>query len=244
MVERTMVSVAVSARTVRSAMRSVTTWACCSSVRRPIRQHRGSAILNLEALDAERQMECAAAFLNGMFEAPREHWFPALVFVDEAQLFAPSSAGEEDKETRKASLGAMTNLMCRGRKRGLAGVLATQRLAKLHKNVAAEASNFLMGRTFLDIDIARAADLLGMDRRQAETIRDLARGEFLGLGPAIAKRPIKVTVGSVMTSGPNAAAAGLAPLPTVSAADLATLLFPSEYEEPVTPAVPLLRAVK
>ena len=55
----------------------------------------------------------------------------------------------------------MTNLMCRGRKRGLAGVIATQRLAKLAKNVAAEASNFLMGRTFLDIDMARAADLLG-----------------------------------------------------------------------------------
>jgi DNA helicase HerA-like ATPase len=49
----------------------------------------------------------------------------------------------------------MTNLMCRGRKRGLAGIIATQRLAKLAKNVAAEASNFLMGRTFLDIDMAR-----------------------------------------------------------------------------------------
>ena len=34
-----------------------------------------------------------------------------------------------------------------------------QRLAKLAKNVAAEASNFLMGRTFLDIDMQRAADL-------------------------------------------------------------------------------------
>jgi DNA helicase HerA-like ATPase len=60
-------------------------------------------------------------------------------------------------------------------------VIATQRLAKLAKNVAAEASNFLMGRTFLDIDMARAADLLGMERRQAEQIRDLERGHFLGL---------------------------------------------------------------
>jgi hypothetical protein len=84
----------------------------------------------------------------------------------------------------------MTNLMCRGRKRGLAGIVATQRLAKLAKNVAAEASNFLMGRTFLDIDMARAADLLGMERRQAEQIRDLERGHFLGLGPAISRRPV------------------------------------------------------
>ncbi len=85
----------------------------------------------------------------------------------------------------------MTNLMCRGRKRGLAGVIATQRLAKLAKNVAAEASNFLMGRTFLDIDMARAADLLGMERRQAEAFRDLERGQFVALGPGAVAPPAR-----------------------------------------------------
>ncbi|MFN5820817.1 MAG: ATP-binding protein, partial [Novosphingobium sp.] len=126
-------------------------------------------------------------------------WYPALVVVDEAQVFAPAVAGEVSDEARRLSLAAMTNLMCRGRKRGLAGVVATQRLAKLAKNVAAEASNFLMGRTFLDIDMARAADLLGMERRQAEQIRDLGRGQFLGLGPAISRRPVSVQIGAVRT---------------------------------------------
>ncbi|HCC26760.1 MAG TPA: ATP-binding protein, partial [Erythrobacter sp.] len=87
---------------------------------------------------------------------PREHWYPALVVVDEAQMFAPAAAGEVAEDTRRMTMTAMTNLMCRGRKRGLAGIVATQRLAKLAKNVAAEASNFLMGRTFLDIDMIRA----------------------------------------------------------------------------------------
>ena len=149
-----------------------------------IRVHRASVVLDLEGLDAEVQMLCAAAFLNGLFEADRAHWFPMLIAVDEAHLFAPAMAGEHSDESRRASLGAMTNLMCRGRKRGLAGVIATQRLAKLAKNVAAEASHFLMGRTFLDIDMARAADLLGMDRRAAERFRDLQRGHFVALGPA------------------------------------------------------------
>jgi len=121
--------------------------------------HRVSTVLNLEGLDAENQMRRAAAFLGGLFEVARDHWYPMLVVVDEAQLFAPAVAGEVSDEARKLSLGAMTNLMCRGRKRGLAGIIATQRLAKLAKNVAAEAANFLMGRTFLDIDMARAADL-------------------------------------------------------------------------------------
>ncbi|KAA0972224.1 ATP-binding protein [Aureimonas fodinaquatilis] len=166
-----------------------------------IRQHRASVVLNLEGLDAEVQMNCAAAFLNGLFDADRNFWFPMLIAVDEAQIFAPAIAGEVGDEARRISLGAMTNLMCRGRKRGLAGMIATQRLAKLAKNVAAEASNFLMGRTFLDIDMARAADLLGMERRQAERFRDLEPGQFVALGPALSRRPVPVRIGPVETAG-------------------------------------------
>ena len=177
-----------------------------------VRRHRVSVVLDLEGLDAEDQMRSAAAFLGGLFDVERDHWYPMLVVVDEAQLFAPSAAGEVSDERRKRSLGAMTNLMCRGRKRGLAGVIATQRLAKLAKNVAAEASNFFMGRTFLDIDMQRAADLLGMDRRQAEMFRDLERGRFVALGPALSKRPLPVSIGGVVTET-RGASPTLLPLP-------------------------------
>lgn len=183
-----------------------------------VRQHRVSVVLNLEGLDSEQQMRAAAAFLGGLFDADRDVWYPILVVVDEAQLFAPSAAGEVSDEARKVSLGAMTNLMCRGRKRGLAGVIATQRLAKLAKNVAAEASNFLMGRTFLDIDMARAADLLGMDRRQAEMFRDLESGNFVALGPALARRPLPVRIGAVETSA-RSTSPKLLPLPEASSGE-------------------------
>ena len=39
-----------------------------------IREHRASIILSLESLDIEAQMTCAAAFLNALFDAPREPW--------------------------------------------------------------------------------------------------------------------------------------------------------------------------
>ncbi len=188
-----------------------------------IREHRASVVLALDGLEIEGQMRCAALFLSALFDAPREHWFPVLVVVDEAQLFAPAVAGEVSDEVRRLSLSAMTNLMCRGRKRGLAGIVATQRLAKLAKNVAAEASNFLMGRTFLDIDMARAADLLGMERRQAEQIRDLARGQFLGLGPAISRRPVAVRIGAARSSARSVPQA-LSPPTNASPDDLHALL--------------------
>lgn len=202
-----------------------------------IREHRASVVLSLESLELEAQMKCAATFLSTLFDAPRDHWYPALVVVDEAQMFAPVSAGDVSDEARRLSLAAMTNLMCRGRKRGLAGVIATQRLAKLAKNVAAEASNFLMGRTFLDIDMARAADLLGMERRQAEQIRDLERGRFLGLGPAIARRPVAVKIGAVKT-GTRGGTHKLMPPPVTTGGDFQEMLFAKVEEEALPPPPP------
>tara|TARA_R110000868_G_scaffold80982_2_gene229603 strand:+ start:170 stop:1639 length:1470 start_codon:yes stop_codon:yes gene_type:complete len=202
-----------------------------------IREHRASVVLSLEALEIDAQMKCAASFLNALFDAPRDHWYPALVVVDEAQMFAPAAAGDVSDEARRVSLAAMTNLMCRGRKRGLAGVIATQRLAKLAKNVAAEASNFLMGRTFLDIDMARAADLLGMERRQAEQIRDLERGRFLALGPAICRRPVSVKIGAVHTSTRGGTHKLMAP-PVTSGEDFQELLFAPEPQDAAPIASP------
>ncbi|MFC0104253.1 helicase HerA domain-containing protein [Sphingopyxis terrae] len=207
-----------------------------------IREHRASVVLSLDTLEIEAQMSCVAVFLNALFDAPRAHWFPALVVVDEAQMFAPSAAGEVSDAVRRASLSAMTNLMCRGRKRGLAGAIATQRLAKLAKNVAAEASNFLMGRTFLDIDMARAADLLGMERRQAEQIRDLDRGCFLGLGPAITRRPVSIRIGSTRTAT-RAGTHSLLPLPSAEPADMQTMLFANLDAQPAPSPAPAPRPV-
>lgn len=189
-----------------------------------VRAHRISVVLDLEGLDVNGQLRHAAAFLSGLFDCGREHWSPAMVVVDEAQLFAPVSGGDAQEEAKRLSLAAMTNLMCRGRKRGLAGVVATQRLAKLAKNVAAEASNFLMGRTFLDIDMARAADLLGMDRRGAEAFRELQRGHFVALGPALSSRPLTIRVGQAATASRGAGPA-LTPLPDTAPEDARALVF-------------------
>jgi DNA helicase HerA-like ATPase len=68
------------------------------------------------------------------------------------------------------------DLASRGRKRGLALVGATQRLSKLHKDVAAELLNKIIMRTGLDVDVQRAADELGMARaRRRRPARARAR---------------------------------------------------------------------
>ena len=77
---------------------------------RRIREHRASVVLDLDGLEVEQQIRCAAQFLTALFDAPREHWYPALVVVDEAQMFAPAAAGEMAEDTRRMTLTAMTIL--------------------------------------------------------------------------------------------------------------------------------------
>lgn len=212
-----------------------------AGIARRARELRGSVVVTLEGMPINDQLRAVAAFLNGLFDAPPEHWHPAIVAVDEAHLFAPNGDNGEEKEARKEGQQAMANLMSRGRKRGLAGIIATQRLSKLHKNVAAEATNFLLGRTFLDIDIARAVDLLGMSRADGEQVRNLSRGEFLGLGPALARRPLKVTVGTTMTKGKGGESRDLTPLPSTSAEEMAMLMLGDDADGRCT--IPMQRVI-
>lgn len=166
-----------------------------------VREHRVSIVLDLSDLDRTRQMMAVAAFLTGLIEAPREHWHPALVVADEAHLFAPfGGQGSEPPSVRKQSIGAVSDLMSRGRKRGLCGVLATQRLARLAKSVVSEAFNFLIGLNTLDLDIRRAAETIGWDARRAfDRLPTLEPGEFVATGPAFSRSPVVLKVGSITT---------------------------------------------
>ena len=119
------------------------------------------------------------------------------MIIDEAHLFAP----EKGKAETTASV---IDLATRGRKRGLSLIAATQRLSKLHKDVAAELLNKIIGRTGLDIDVARAADELGMNRKEAIlTLRSLKPGEFYCFGPALTASVEKTTIGSVESRHPK-----------------------------------------
>ena len=77
--------------------------------------------------------------------------------------------------------------------------------------------------------------LLGMERRQAEMIRDLARGHFIALGPAMSRRPLAVTIGPVETSA-RSSSPKLMPLPDASE-DARELIFTPGPEE----ATPIIR---
>ncbi len=74
-------------------------------------------------------------FIESLIHLPRDLWRPTLVILDEAHIYCPERGSGEAEST-----DAVISLMSQGRKRGYAGIIATQRLSKLHKDAAAEAN--------------------------------------------------------------------------------------------------------
>ncbi|MBX3583238.1 MAG: DUF87 domain-containing protein [Rhizobiaceae bacterium] len=189
------------------------------------REHRLSVLLDLSQIDREAQMQGVTAFVGALIAAPREHWHPALIAIDEAHIFAPfGGAGLAATSVRQAATHTLTDLMSRGRKRGLAGVLATQRIARLAKSVSSEALNFLIGLNTLDIDIRRAAETIGWDASKAfDRLPVLQPGDFVASGPAFSMAPATLRVGPVQTRHIGARPEMIAPA-AISAAEAASLL--------------------
>lgn len=168
---------------------------------RRVRQHRLSVVIDLSEIKRADQMLRASAFIDALIECPKEWWQPLMVAIDEAHILAPHGASTEvHASVRKAAVSSVTDLNSRGRKRGLVAVTATQRIARLAKSVASEASNFLIGQNTLDIDIKRAADLIGWEASKAfDRLPVLEPGHFVTVGRAFSNSASVVHVGEIIT---------------------------------------------
>lgn len=187
-----------------------------AALARALWESGASAILDIYDLKAHDRIVFVRRFCEALVNAPKAIWHPTLVVVDELHMFAPQVGQSE-------SLGPVVDLATRGRKRGLALVGGTQRLSKLHKDVAAELLNKMVGRTGLDVDVQRAADELGMTRADARELRELDPGEWFVYGPALTRAVTRTKIGSVMTTHPKTGARGMLAPPPASAKVLARL---------------------
>lgn len=164
---------------------------------RRLLENHTSAIIDINALKVPQRQDFMRRFLGALDTAPRRLWHPCMIVVDEAHKFAPQSGKAE-------STNAVMDLMANGRKRGHCGILAVQRISKLHKDVAAEANNKLIGRAALDVDMKRSADELGFyGRDQQHKLRHLKPGHFYAFGPALCDQVTRMIVGPVATTHPK-----------------------------------------
>lgn len=167
-----------------------------------------SAVLDIYELNHADRLRFVRYFFEALVDAPKHLYHPVLIFLDEAHVFAPEAGNAESGD-------AVASLASRGRKRGFALCVATQRLSKLKKDVAAEMANKMIGRTGLDIDLKRALDELGLKSggEAAAQIRGAVEGEFLIFGPALSDQVRKILVDQPVTKAPPSGTAFTAPPP-------------------------------
>ncbi len=176
-----------------------------------------SAILDIYDLKPHDRHSFVKLFLEAMINAPKDLWRPVLVGLDEAHMFAPQNADCQ-------STGAVIDMATRGRKRGFCLVPATQRLSKLHKDVAAEMLNKMIGGIELDVDVKRASDDLGKTFKEGRAmLRNLNPGQFYIYGPALSRDITLVEVGPVITTHPGPGQRTMKAPPAPSAKVMRTL---------------------
>ncbi len=141
-------------------------------------------------------------FCNALLDAPKKYWRPYILIVDEFHTFVPEK-GFGESVASESIIGVSTA----GRKRGCCLIGATQRLGKVRKDATAELLNRLIGPTFEDIDLERAAALLSVTREDKkqffEEMRVLEPGRFYALGRALTKTRTLFQVGPVETTHPE-----------------------------------------
>lgn len=175
---------------------------CAQLVAHRLLELKTSAICDIYELKPPQRHTWVKLFIEALIDAPKHLWRPVVVIVDEAHVYCPEK-GQGESE----AYGAMVDLATRGRKRGLCAIYATQRLSKLSKNATAEMLNRLVGPTFEDIDLDRAADLLSVPRAEKEEfkreMKTIDPGNFYALGRAISKERVLFEVGKVKTTHPE-----------------------------------------
>jgi hypothetical protein len=166
---------------------------------RRLMELRVSAVIDLVELKLPERRRFVKLFIESLMNLPQSLWRQLFVMFDEAHMFCPErSAGEAE------STEAVIDLCSRGRKRGFAAVLATQRLSKLHKDAAAELTNVAIGPTTLDVDLKRAIDVLGINAGDKHLLRDLPSKTFYAFGPACLWTGVETfAAGDVQTTHPR-----------------------------------------
>lgn len=156
-----------------------------------------STIIDISNFSWKDRILYVKKFLRALLNLPRNLWKAVIVFLDESHKFC----GQQEKQE---STFEVIDLMSLGRKRGICGLLATQRIAKLHKDAVAECNNVFVGRIWMDIDQKRAGDILGFtNKKDILDLRNLNDGEFWVFGPAIGRDVEKQQVAESKTTHPK-----------------------------------------
>lgn len=189
-----------------------------AALSRLIREKGINLIVDLSDTDAKDREQFVGNFAKGLLHQGRELWGELLLVVDEADVFAPQKIR---KDRPSASKDALVSLAARGRKRGIHVVWATQRLAKLEKDVVSESNLRLVGHQNEKSDRKRAQeDLEDYAEGNIDWTREIVKlqeGDFFVYGNAMGDQVLRARLDLPKTQPPATGAAAKPPPPAKGA---------------------------
>jgi hypothetical protein len=137
-------------------------------------EERVSVILDLSLFRKHEVATFMTAFLENLYrlKAREAYRTPVMLLLDEADAVAP----QKPQRGEERMLGAIEDIVRRGRQRGIGCTLVTQRSAVLNKNVLTQAQVMVAMRTIAPQDLAAMdawIDVHGTVEQRAELMKSL-----------------------------------------------------------------------
>lgn len=162
-----------------------------ATLARKVLELNANIIIDLSDLKIPDRKLFAKNFLEALVYTPKDLWNrQCIVVLDEAHELCPEKGYGESVATN-----AVVDLMSLGRKRGLRGILASQRPARLNKDALTQVRNKFIGLASWEVDQKVCARELGFTTTAQQKSLEHLDHEFFAIGPAVSKTLIKIKAG-------------------------------------------------
>ncbi|MCK9276821.1 MAG: DUF87 domain-containing protein [Methanoculleus sp.] len=179
---------------------------------------RTAVIFDVSETDMREEVTKLAEILYDLESRLKQ---PFLLIVEEADKFIPQ-AGTPIKKIEEIS--------CRGRKRGLGLMVATQRPSLVAKNVLSQCNSQIIGKLSIENDL-KSVSLFFSSRQEVEELAELEPGEFFVMG-GLSREKVRMRFGARVTKHRGVTPRLVAAPPTRAAR---TEPCPGPREDPVEP---------
>lgn len=138
---------------------------------------------------SEEQEEFVGEFVKGFVSLRKEVGTPAVLFIDEADLFVPMKAHRQNVPSKYPIINATK----RARKQNISIVLSTQFSSEVEIRARRECANRIIGKTTELRDRKLVAEMLG-DPKILDSLWELEVGQFYVRGDALTTKISKIQV--------------------------------------------------
>jgi len=146
---------------------------CAGEIAQVSMEQNVPVVLDLSGFLSEERTELLKAYLSSLWNLAGTLRKPYMIGIEEAHEFIPQGVKNELKEM-------IARIALRGRKRGLGGIVVSQRSAKVDKDVLSQAGMLFLHRVVHEVDMRVYSELLPWRKTEVkEIVNSLDTGDCI-----------------------------------------------------------------